>query len=167
MAGPAFAQIMDSTGDMGKKRPVYGDTVYSSTWNRVTGKPATFPTTWEQIGGVPPVIRDGTAGLDDRYVQKGLGGLLVGGGAMIGDRCSRWGAARCGMEEVVVKGWKGKEKTVERKNVICPEGSQRQITGYVPSISTKTTRTTPGCDGGCTSTETSTSDARTYYICVG
>lgn len=73
VAVPASAQIMDSTGNIGKKRPTYGDTVYSSTWDRISGKPdtATRWPHWHEIQGVPPVLRAGADSLDERYMKAG------------------------------------------------------------------------------------------------
>src|SRR5690625_3621656 len=52
---PALAQtVRDSTGDPGKALK-YGDVVYSSTWDRVSGKPDYFPSRWQDISNKPPM----------------------------------------------------------------------------------------------------------------
>lgn len=133
----ALAQ-RDSTGQGNNLPQRFGDTIYSTTWDRIQGKPPTF---------APDPHHH-----DSRYIRRGehLAGVVVGGGSKRSNaKATAWGAASAEGSR-----WVG---TVE-----CPPGTRKVRTGHTPS--TTRTWTTPGCDGGCGHSETS--PAETFWLCI-
>lgn len=91
-AGAASADVIrDSTGTPKNAQMNFGDTFYSSTWDRVankpdtatrwptwnevTGKPSTFPSRWEQIINKPKYFPPPPGHYDDRYMRAPTGGV--------------------------------------------------------------------------------------------
>lgn len=92
----ASAQILDSTGQLNTGVIGYGDAVYSSTWERISGKPETamrWPTweevtgkpasasrwpSWNEVTGKPSTFPPTAHNHDDRYVRKGASGAISG-----------------------------------------------------------------------------------------
>lgn len=91
----AWATINDSTG-YSSRAPKYGDTVYSSTWDRVSGKPETatrwpkwseisdkpamvtrWPN-WNEVTGRPSTFPPSAHHHDSRYLRRDTSGTLSG-----------------------------------------------------------------------------------------
>src|SRR5690606_37756268 len=95
LATSSQAQVYDSTGQPNTAIG-YGDAIYSSTWERISGKPETamrWPTweevtgkpasasrwpSWNEVTGKPSTFPPTAHNHDDRYVRKGASGAISG-----------------------------------------------------------------------------------------
>lgn len=191
----AFAQT-DSTGSSSAGISNYGDVTASSTWNRVSGKPATatrWPT-WNEVTNkpttFPPASHNHDSRYDARYVRQGTSGSVNGNlsvsGTVSGNRIvtgdvggDRWcrattsGRIQCTYNKPNAGGIVGGGRTqgtacTSWGEATCDGRTLRCPSGSARRTTSSVTTTRNTTTPGCDGgCHSTTTSTTTYSMCVG